>query len=230
MNLVKNVRAGIRRLQEIFQTRKTSFALHNAQYEQKDKLEKERQGIQEMLQKKTYDESSNKISRLLARYPNRELCIDIGSGNGWYSAYMSQFFKRVEGIEPSAAGISIAKQLHPKEKYPNIVWHQGFAESVLKEILIDRTPVLLITGCVLSHLRDKEVMDICNVVNNMAKVGSALSWSEGWGKEYHRYMWHIRTKEWWQKRLSNWELDFHGGEIENIPGRHKGFHGIKIRS
>jgi hypothetical protein len=116
--------------------------------------------------------------------------------------------------------------LHSKE---NIVWNQGLAEEVLNRLPINQTPTLFITGCVLSHLRDKEVAAICKIVNEKAKIGSALSWSECWGEESHRYMWHVRTKEWWKQHLSNWELDFHGGQIENKPGRHKGFHGIKVR-
>lgn len=229
MKGIQIAKRAIHWLQALVQTKKSSFALHNAQYEQSGKLEKERTGIETMLANKTYDEDSNKISRLLARYTNRELCVDIGSGNGWYSAYMSQFFKRVESVEPSAAAISIAATLHPKGKFSNITWNQGFAEHVLKKLPIDILPTLFITGCVLSHLRDKEVAAICEIVNNTAKIGSALSWSECWGLESHKYMWHVRTKEWWQERLSNWDLDFHGGEIENVPGRHKGFHGIKVR-
>ena len=216
-------------MQTIFQTRSSSFVKHNAQFELQGKLEIERSGVQKMLANRAYDSHENKISRLLALYSNRELCVDIGSGNGWYSSYISQFFDKVESIEPSEAGISIAKKLHPEERYPNISWNHGFAETILKHIPIDKTPTLFITGCVLSHLRDKEVISICKIVNQRAKVGSALSWSECWGKEFHKYMWHCRTKEWWRKHLSNWDLDFHGGEIENVPGRHKGFHGIKVR-
>jgi SAM-dependent methyltransferase len=96
-------------LEALVQTRNSSFEKHNAQYEEEGKLDRERRCAQEMLEKKVYDEEANKISRLLARYPNRDLCVDIGSGNGWYSAYISQFFQKVEGIEPSAAAIRIAK-------------------------------------------------------------------------------------------------------------------------
>lgn len=223
------IKRAVQKLQSLLQNKKSSFATHNAQYEQKGKLEVERKNSQEMLKTCGYDQDANKISRLLASYPHRDLCIDIGSGNGWFSAYMSQFFKKVEGIEPSVAAIKIAKELHPKEQFPNIEWHNGYAEEVLKSLSIEATPTLFITGCVLSHLRDQEVAEICKVVNARAKIGSALSWSECWGVESHRYMWHVRTKEWWQKHLSNWDLDFHGGQIENIPGRHKGFHGVKVR-
>jgi hypothetical protein len=78
-------------------------------------------------------------------------------------------------------------------------------------------------------MRDKEVAAICKIINEKAKKGSALSFSECWGEEFHKHMWHVRTKEWWQTQLSNFELDFHGGQVENVPGRFKGFHGIKVR-
>ncbi len=213
----------------LFQKKTSSFAKHHAQYIEPGKLEKERAGIEENFRRKEYDNEANRSSKILACFHNRELCIDIGSGNGWYSAYMSQFFKRVEGIEPSPMAIELAKQLYPKEKYPHLSWNNGFAEDVLDQLPIDKYPTLFITGCVLSHLRDKEVAKICKIVNQKSKVGSALSWSECWGEKYHRFMWHVRTEEWWQKHLSNWEIDFHGGEIENVPGRHKGFQGIKVR-
>ena len=103
----------------------------------------------------------------------------------------------------------------------------GFAEDLLPSIDTGGKPLIFLTGCVFSHMRDKDVENVCKIVNKMAPAGSWLSFSECWGPEYHQKMWHVRTKEWWQKALPDFELDFHGPAIQDIPGRHKGFHGKK---
>ncbi len=211
-----------------FQTSKESYRRHNAEFLVKGKLESERLGVKRLKEQDMFSHPDNKFGFLLNKYPNvRGFAVDIGSGNGWLSAELSAYFKKVIGIEPSKMGIEIAKQLFPLSSYPQIEWKEGFAEEVLPTLNFSE-PVLFVTGCVLSHLRDKEVADICRVINDKAPVGSILGFSECWGEEWHQIRWHVRTKEWWQKNLNNWDIDFHGPQVE-VPGRHKGFHAVKVK-
>jgi hypothetical protein len=141
------------------------------------------------------------------------------------SAKLSKEFKTVIGIEPSSTAIKMAKELHPPK---NIQWEVGFAEDKIKEIKC-KEPIAFFTSIVLSHLTDEAVAKVCHSINSVAPRGSILDFGEAWGKEFHKYMWHIRTKEWWQQNLPGWELDFFGPEIENVKGRHMGFHGVKTK-
>lgn len=219
----------LRKLTSLIQTKQGSFLRHNKHFTRPDVLELERQGAAENERSGLWDKPEFRIDELLAKHPEvRTLAVDIGSGAGWFSSKLSKLFTRVIGIEASAAGLEIAKRLYPENSYPNISWVQGFAEDVLPTLDLSQ-PAFFLTGVVLSHLRDKEVMRICEVLNTKAAQGSILCFSECWGEEWHQQMWHVRTKEWWQQQLSNWELDFHGPEIQNTPDRHKGIHGLKVK-
>ncbi len=92
-----------------------------------------------------------------------------------------------------------------------------------------KAPALWVTMVVLSHLPDDVVIQTCHAVNRLAQAGSLLSFSECWGPEFHDLMWHVRTPEWWRRQLPDWELDFHGPSVNDVPERRKGIHGRKIR-
>lgn len=218
----------IKNISALLQTQKRSFYRHNSQYVEAGKLEKERQVAEDFEKSDAINNSENKLGVLLAQHPGvRNTAVDIGSGTGWYAKKLSQQFGRVIAIEPSVAAINIAQQFYPEKQFPNILWMEGFAENILCKLHF-QLPVLFFSGVVLSHLRDREVKQICQAVTLCAPKGSLLSFSECWGMEYHQLMWHIRTKEWWQEQLPGWELNFHGPQVQNIPGRHKGFHGVKV--
>jgi 2-polyprenyl-3-methyl-5-hydroxy-6-metoxy-1,4-benzoquinol methylase len=220
------MKALLKRLSAHLQTSTESYRKHNAQYEEPGKIEVERAAIADYTRKDMFNGPELKLGQLLARYPEvRELAVDIGSGNGWISGLLAKSFSEVIAIEPSAAAIAIAKQLHPSQEYLNITWRQGFAETVLAELQYP-TPVLFVTGGVLSHLRDQEVEKICACINKGPVAGSILAFNEGWGEDWHQLRWHIRTKEWWQNRLSNWAIDFHGPEAVS-QRYHLGFHAVK---
>lgn len=174
-----------------------------------------------------FNHPENRFADLLARYPeNRFAAIDIGCGAGWLSAHLHrEGFARVIGIEPSSTALSFARQLYPHNGFPSIQWIEGFAENVLSQIEFAE-PVLFVTGCVLAHLPDDVVIQICKRVAQ-APAESLLAFSEPWGPKSDEPLWHVRTPAWWQHQLSGWDLIFHGPAIQNVPGRHKGFHGIK---
>ena len=69
-----------------------------------------------------------------------------------------------------------------------------------------------------------------NITAKISKIttsGSGLSLCENWGKEFHDYMWHVRTTEWWKNNLPSWNINFHGPNIEGKSDRFQGIHGIK---
>jgi SAM-dependent methyltransferase len=218
-----------KRSKTIFQKSEDSYKIHNSQYIDPTALENHKKTFKEFENQDLFNHPENKIEQLLLEHPNvRETAVDIGCGAGWMSAKLSETFKNVIAIEPSDAAIEIGKHIFSDKKYSNIQWIVGFAEKELQKYQLEQ-PVFFVTGCVLSHIIDKTVKDICAAVNNIAQKGSILSFAECWGKESHDFMWHIRTKEWWQQQLSDWKLDFHGPTIQNLSDRHKGFHGIKIK-
>jgi hypothetical protein len=213
----------------IFQNSQSSYKKHNSQYEEKEALERHKKTYAEYEKLNILNSDENKLYKLFDQYPLvRNTAIDIGSGAGWFSAQFSKNFKKVIAMEPSSSAINIARQLFPKEEYSNIDWNTGFAETILPSINLSE-PSFFFTGCVLSHLTDASTKEICKIIDAFATKGSILSFAECWGTESRSFMWHIRTQEWWKNALPSWKLDFHGSEIQNIPDRHKGFHGVKIK-
>ena len=208
------------------QTCLSSLEEHHRQYEEYS-LNEVKGVFQRYEDANLFNHPANKFADLIDRHPHvRSVAVDIGCGAGWLSARLSREFERVIAIEPSAAGLNIARQLYPQAQYPNIEWIEGFAEQVLPKLVL-KEPALFVTATVLTHLTDDSVAQICDAIKRIAPVGSILSFAECWGPESHEFMWHTRTPEWWQEHLPSWDLDFHGPPIENVPGRHKGFHGVK---
>ena len=154
----------------------------------------------------------------------RKTAFDIGSGVGWMSCFLSDYFEEVISIEPSSKAIEVSKSLYLGKK--NIRWIEGYAESVIDSLEINE-PSLFITCSVFQHLEDFFVEKVLHAINVNAPKGSILNLQELWGEETHRNMQHSRTKEWWLKNLSNWDLDFHGPEV--LKNINKGIHGIKIK-
>lgn len=221
----------LRRLSALVQSPNGSFKRHNSQYEESDKLERDRALGLENIKNNTINGPEHRTLDLLSKHPEVKTVVDIGSGAGWVSAVLSEKVENVIAIEPSAAAVAIAIASYPPEKYTNIDWKTGFGEDVLKQITLDK-PTLFVTGCVLSHLRDKETAEICRLVNNIAPTGSIFSFVECWGDtEWHQLMWHVRTKDWWRAQFPEWELTFHGPEVPEIDAYkgkyHKGIWGVK---
>lgn len=221
------------RISGLFQSATGSFKRHNRQYEDVDALERERKSGLHNLKEDLVNGPELRIKDLLSQHPGPKMAIDIGSGTGWSAAALSSQLDEIIAIEPSKAAVDIARELYPRSSYPNITWVTGFAETEIPKLQIPN-PALFFTGCVLSHIRDKEVAAICEAVTKAAPAGSLLSFAECWGeKSWHQLMWHVRTREWWQQQLPGWRLDFHGPlvpEKDDYKGTyHKGFWGVKER-
>lgn len=203
-----------------------SFKRHNSQYESPGKFERDRDAGYKNLETDVINGPEMRVRDLLLSHQNITTAVDVGSGTGWSAAALSPLMDLVIALEPSQAALDISKRAYGSDKYPNITWIEGFAEKILPEISL-KTPTLFLTGCVLSHLRDKEVLKICAAINEVAPSESVLSFAECWGdKNSHQIMWHIRTKEWWQNALPGWVLDFHG-PLHINGDCHMGFWGVK---
>jgi 2-polyprenyl-3-methyl-5-hydroxy-6-metoxy-1,4-benzoquinol methylase len=221
-------RALLRKLRAPKESKSSSYRQHNSEYEVDDALERHREVYASYEAQGQFNSPENRYADLLTAHPHvRDVAVDIGAGAGWLSARLSKEFNRVIAIEPSEAAIQLALRLFPPEEYCNVEWRRGFAEDILRTMELN-TPAVFITGCVLSHLPDKAVDQVCVAINRLAPEGSILAFAECWGGESHEFMWHVRTKDWWQARLSSFNLDFFGPEIQNVRGRHKGFHGVKV--
>lgn len=209
------------------QNSKTSFKRHNSELSKANAFEIERAVIEQRLATEEINGAELKVLDVLRDNPRITTVVDIGSGAGWASGAVSPHVQTVIAIEPSQAGIDIAKRVFPTDTHQNITWHHGFAEDILPTLQLT-TPVLYITGCVLSHLRDQEVVKICNAINATAPTGSCLALAEAWHETnpYHQIMWHVRTKTWWQNNFPGWELNFGGPSYEDGKFA-KGIWGVK---
>lgn len=216
----------LRRISAFTQTSQESFKRHNDQYEEVGKLEAERIIGQQLIAADTLNGDEMAIGSLLSDNPAVDTVVDIGSGTGWSSAAFSPLVARVIALEPSQKAIEMSQILYPTHEYKNIEWHVGLAEDLIPQLHLT-TSTLFFTGCVFSHIRDKEVIKICEAINAIASKGSVLSFAECWGDEpWHQMMWHVRTKDWWQEALPGWTLDFHGPQVPQQK-YHKGIKGVK---
>jgi 2-polyprenyl-3-methyl-5-hydroxy-6-metoxy-1,4-benzoquinol methylase len=217
----------LRALSTFIQSQSDSFKRHNAQYEAPGKFERDRDAGYLNIQNDRINWPDFAIRDLLTKHPQIKTAVDIGSGTGWVSASVHPLVTEVTALEPSAAAIDISKRAYPLEKYPHITWKQGFAEELLPTLTLT-TPTIFITGCVLSHLRDKEVTQITQAICNTAPAGSVFAFSECWSevKPWHQNMWHIRTQTWWQTQFPGWDLEFGGTKYEQ-GNYHMGIWGVK---
>jgi len=183
-------------------------------------------------QQKTFRESKieydadKSIGRLLddeSLVKSVRIGVDIGSGHGYFAALMSGKMDKVYAIEPSEAGIEMSKRLH--SEHPNIEWIVGFGEEQLPKLSLEG-PAIFHTGCVLSHLEDDSVIDICEAIDKIALPNSVLSFCELWGFEHHEHLWHCRGASWWKQRFPNWKFNFIENNVQ-VPYRYKSFTAVK---
>jgi SAM-dependent methyltransferase len=225
-NMKQTIYDTLRKISGFFQSSTGSFKRHNDQYTENGKLEMERTSGLKHLADDSINNPEMRTKDLLQQHPQIKIAIDVGSGTGWSSAALANITETVIGIEPSQAAVDISKTIYPANTYPNITWIQGFAEEILPTLKIE-SPTLFLTGCVLSHIRDKEVTKICQAISAAAPIGSVMSLAECFGDEpWHQLMWHVRTKDWWQEQFPEWELTFHGPQVPN-ERYFKGIWGVK---
>lgn len=221
----------LQRASSLIQGTDSSYKRHHSQMDDPTALSHLKKEALARIQNGDINDPELRIHTLLQKYPLVDTAVDIGSGAGWASGAMSSRVKNVIAIEPSPAGIGMSKEIFAESKFSNITWRQGLAEEILPTLEL-KSSTLFLTGCVLSHLRDIEVIKICTAVSQIAPDGSVLAFAECWGeKPWHQLMWHVRTKEWWKEQLPDWELTFHGPQVaekDKYKGiYHKGFWGVK---
>lgn len=136
----------------------------------------------------------------------RGIHIDIGSGAGWLLRHTAPVFKKVLAIEPSISATKIAKQYN--SEFSNIEYINKDMLDALSNLYFTQ-PYFVTTSTVFSHIQDFHVKSVLKLVNRAPK-GSILLFLEPYDKNIHQPFWYIRNKEWWQKNLSNWRLDFLG--------------------
>ena len=206
-----------------------SYQAHNSEYIQPGKLEIERRVHAGFEADGLFNSPWGRHQDVIdANRSVRDTAIDIGSGTGFFSMKLSPQFREVISIEPSDAAVAIAEALYPSTAYPNVRRIVGFAEDVLPSLDVTG-PVFFLTSAVLSHLKDDVVESILATVDEIAPTRSVVSFGECFGAEYHRPLWHVRTKKWWRAHLSGWELDFFGApiEVDESKDRYKGFAGVR---
>jgi len=221
----------LQRASSLIQGGDSSYKRHHNQMEDPLALSRLKDEAFARIQNNDINDAELRVDELLQKYPLVDTTVDIGSGAGWASGAMSSRVKSITAIEPSVAGVNMAKEIFAEDKFSNITWRHGLAEEILPTLEL-RSPTLFLTGCVLSHLRDAEVIKICTAVSKIAPDGSILAFAECWGeKPWHQLMWHVRTKDWWQEQLPEWELTFHGPQVaekDEYKGiYHKGFWGVR---
>ena len=205
-----------------------SYNNHNREYEKGESLEKERVAHEEhnLEEFKFLYQDDIPHGNNLDKH-SFTVAVDIGAGTGWFVNYLveERKYKTVYAIEPSQAAIDIANSIYPKRKEVKFI--KGFAEEEISKLKLKK-PTFFSTMCVLAHLEDDDVIDILKAMDTVAPSGSLWSASEPWGDTYSRDCWNIRTPEWWDEQLSDWEFEFYADYVlSDPPGRYKGFTAIK---
>ena len=205
-----------------------SYVEHNRQYEEDGKFQKELAGHMEH-RKTGYSQLWDRGHRHgeVLDSTNFETAVDIGSGTGWFSNYLveKRNYKKVYAIEPSAAAQNIAQKINPNVK--EIEWITGFAEEEIGKLKLKK-PTFFSTLCVLAHIPCNVVEKILKSVYSVAPTGSVLCSFEPWGPEFHdpASIWHVRTKDWWQQQLPEWNFSFEERELMTWPAHPERFMGF----
>lgn len=162
---------------------------------------------QKMTENKVQYNGDCPLGKLLDELEGEWQGVDIGSGQGWHSNFMSHnvHIEKVWSIEPSQWALGMAKELYGSN--PKIEWILGYAQDGLDKVQPTK-PLVIFSGCVLSHLRDDVVVTILGKLDEKAPKGSKMALSENWGIEWHGHLWHSRGTEWWKEVLKGWDLEF----------------------
>lgn len=206
---------------------RTSFDAHNAEYMMSNALERET-SVHENYTKNRVQHNPDSTLGYVLENKKFSFAFDIGSGTGWHSNLMSEYTGKVFGIEPSKHAQEISKKLYPENS--KIEWINDFAQKALAGISIEE-PALFNSSCVLSHLDDRTVKQICAEINRISKPGSCLSFSECHGMYFSdsKNLWHVRPKSWWKEIFPEWEFHFLDYPISHPVNSFKGFWAEKIR-
>jgi hypothetical protein len=181
----------------------TSYKAHNREYEDSSSLEWHKTRYSEFKKNKDFEVLGFK--KIIDANPLvRDIHIDLGSGAGWLLSNTAPIFKKVIGIEPSLAAINMAKYFNKdffNIEYLNLGMIEGLEQTKIT------LPTFFTTSIVLTHIKNSTVMEFLKLINN-SPTGSVLFFFEPYDKNCQQYLWHIRSKHWWAKNLSNWDLNF----------------------
>ncbi len=203
-----------------------SYLKHDSEYRNVSNLEWCKKRFTEYEKENIFDKQGFKKILEDNKYIN--IHVDIGSGGGWLLINTAPIFKKVIGIEPSAAAIEISKYFTSKfynVEYLNTDMIGGYKCLNLIE------PIFFTSSVVFSHIDNATVIEFLTLLNN-APLNSKLYFFEPYDKNKHQYLWYIRNKEWWAKHLPNWQLYFHNYGDNNsksgISGQCVGQKNVKI--
>ncbi len=182
-----------------------SYIKHNLEYEINDvTLDHTFETI------KKYDEinmfEKQGFISALQNFEHRNLHVDIGSGTGWLIGKTAPIFKKVIGIEPSVTATNASNKVF--SDFKNIEYiNEDMVDAIKKIEFI--SPAFFTSSIVFSHIKDYHVSNFLKELNSAPK-NSTLYFFENYDTNIHHPFWYIRNKEWWAKRLPNWQLSFIG--------------------
>jgi SAM-dependent methyltransferase len=188
-----------------------SYIAHDREFQMSNSMEHH---IREYKKQDTYGQFERwGYKKIMEAFPEvRSMHIDFGCGGGWLLTKTSPFFKTVVGVEPSASGVEVAKEINKGLNNVQFICAdmvEGFKKLEISE------PVFVTTTTVLSHIEDAWVEEFLKLVNTLPK-GSILFFAESYDQNIQRKLWHVRSRYWWSSQLSNWQLIFNdAGQISN---------------
>lgn len=205
---------------------KKSYEAHNAEYELQNKFEQEKIRHENSTKEKAEFREDCPLGEMILKYPEIKVGVDIGAGTGWAANLLSETKDVVYAIEPSSAAIEIGKKLNPNNT--KIKWLNGFAQEFISKLPLEG-PAIFNSLCVLSHLENYDVVEICEQIDKVAKIGSVLSFSECYGCDYSDgNLWHVREENWWKAQFPSWNFIFNGPPINHPVGARKSFAAVKV--
>lgn len=197
-----------------------SYIAHNAQYEVNDITEKNTLNTIKKYDALQLYERQGFVSAI-EKFSHRKLHIDIGSGTGWLLRKTAPVFEKVIGIEPSKTATQASSKA--LSQYSNIEYINEDMVDALKVINITE-PAFFTSAIVFSHIKNFHVTNFLNELDN-APAGSTLYFFENYDTNIQHPFWYIRNKEWWAKRLPNWQLTFF--DLQNDEYK-AGIYGINV--
>ena len=167
------------------------------------------------------------------KYPHLTIGVDVGSGYGWLSEFMTitKGYEKVYAIEPVEKAMEVAKR--DTNPSANIEWVTEFAEDFLNseefanKVAGHAKPIHFWFSFVLTHLPNEAVVPICKAIANVAPPGSIVSFEECYTTddqsfEHAAHCFHVRTEQWWRSLFPGWAVQFSGmnhGSPDMWPNR-----------
>ncbi|HZS43082.1 MAG TPA: class I SAM-dependent methyltransferase [Candidatus Paceibacterota bacterium] len=180
-----------------------SYKVHDVDYQSVFDLKRSLEIVKRYDELDTYAQNGFKaaVERIAGSIDTH---IDIGTGTGWLLLKTAPFFSKVIGIEPSEHAVETAKEINKNSA--NVQFIEADMIDGLRRLEIEK-PVFLTTAIVLSHIKDYYVREFLKEIN-VLPTGSVLYFHEPYDLNIQQRLWYIRSKEWWARNLSEWQLEF----------------------